>query len=143
MCDRELARKTLTDGAYTCVFARDGQFRSDTARGVSPLLAALDSQENYAGWSAADKVVGRGAAFLYVLLGVREVWAAVMSRGAREVLERHGIACFPETETDAIRNRAGDGFCPMESAVAGIDDPFLALAAIRAKRRELMKRETG
>lgn len=141
MSDRETAKETLLRGSYTCVFARAGQLRTDTARGVSPLLSALDSGQSYAGWSAADRVVGLGAAFLYVLLGVREVWAGVMSRGARTMLEEHGITCFPEEMTESIRNRAGDGVCPMEEAVSEIDDPLAALAAIRAKRRELMQKK--
>ena len=38
-----------------------------------------------------DKVVGRAAAFLYVLLEVKEIYAGVMSEGAADVLSKYGI----------------------------------------------------
>jgi len=33
----------------------------------------------------------------------------------------------------AVVNRKGDGICPMEEAVEGIDDPSAAIAAIKEK----------
>lgn len=55
---------------------------TSTERGVKPLLQWLDGENSVKGFSAVDKVVGRAAAFLYVLLEVKEVYAGVMSEGA-------------------------------------------------------------
>ena len=53
------------------------------------------------------------------------------------LLEQHHIECEYGQLVPAIRNRAGDGFCPMESAVLSIDDPAQALAAIKQTLQSL------
>ncbi len=104
------------------------------------MLSWLAEGENCRGMFAADKVVGRAAAFLYVLLEVREVYALVMSECAEEVLLRFGVAYSFEERVPAIRNRAGDGFCPMEQAVLEIDEPNDALLAIKKRLAELQEK---
>ena len=133
------ARVLLESGSYTCVVCRDDQVHTTTARGVAPLLQWLDSGLDLRGFSAADRVVGRGAAFLYCLLGVETVYARVMSHPAAEVLRLHGIDAHADTFVDSIINRKGDGPCPFEAAVMDIYDAEEALAAIRNKRSQLMK----
>ena len=68
------ARAMLESGGYTCVLCRGDAILTDKRRGVRPLLDLLDSRENFVGYSAADKVVGKAAAFLYQLLGVEFVY---------------------------------------------------------------------
>lgn len=115
----------------TCVLCKGTiQYRS-TQRGVRPLLAWLDEGTDLMGFSAADKVVGRGAAFLYRLLGVRRVHGGIMSVAAVKVLRSGGIEASWDTLTESIRNRQGDGPCPMEAATAACTDPEEALNAIR------------
>lgn len=125
------ARRKLTVGDFTCVLSKDGQFYTSTLRGVAPLLAWLDRGEALQDFSAADKVVGKAAAFLYCLLGVKEVFAPVMSKAALEVLTSQGIAAYYDTLTEGIVNRRKTGPCPMESATKDIQDPAQALLAIR------------
>lgn len=122
---------------YTCVLCRGDAIRWSRERGVKPLLTLLDSGESLREFAAADRVVGKAAAYLYVLLGVRSLYAGVISRPAKETLERFGIELAYETLVDGIRNRTGDGFCPMESAVREIEEPEQALAAIRETLRRL------
>lgn len=130
MSDIERARARLSEGGFTCVMCREEQTLVSTQRGVKPLLSWL-SEGRGEDFSAADKVVGGGAAFLYVLLLVREVYAEVMSEPALETLTKHGIKAEYGTLCDNIINRAGTGICPIEQAVAGIDDPTEALKAIK------------
>jgi len=68
-----------------------------------------------------------------VLLGVKEVWAGVMSEAAAEVLDRYGIRASQDKLVANIINRAGTGICPFEEAVLDIHSPEEALTAIRAK----------
>ena len=131
MRDLQTARDLLAAGGYTCILCRDGECVTATARGVRPLVDWLDSGRDFRGFCAADKVVGRATAFLYVLLGVRAVHALVMSTPAREVLQAHGIAASWDRETAGIINRRGDGPCPFEHAVMGVTDPSDALIRIR------------
>jgi len=131
------ARRMLETGDYTCVICGKAQVYTTTDRGVAPLLSWLDNGTDLKGFSAADRVVGRGAAFLYCLLGVKEVYARIMSRPAAQVLQEHGIGFCAGTLVAGIVNRAGNGPCPFEAAVIDIQDPQEALASIRKKRREL------
>ena len=135
----EDARALLREEGYTLVACADGRVYTDRARGVAPLLALLDSGVSLAGGVAADRVVGRAAAYLYCLLGVREVYAAVVSLPALEVLEAGGVAVTFELCVPAIRNRTGEGYCPMESATRALPPTAAAeaLAVIRQTRERL------
>ncbi len=127
----------LDSGSYTCAACLGGTIHTATHRGVRPLLNWVQEGTDLRGFSAADRVVGRATAFLYVLLGVKEVYARVMSRPAAQVLEAAGIAAYAGTLTDGIVNRQGNGPCPFEAAVLHIQDPDQALLAIRAKMAQL------
>lgn len=133
MNNLEKARALLASGEYTCAVCRDDEYHTTHERGVKPLLNWLDTQTDLKDASAADRVVGRGAAFLYCLLQVKEVHARVMSRPAAEVLSAHGITAMADTFVDGIINRKGTGPCPFEEAVMHITDPQEALSAIRKK----------
>lgn len=137
MTDLEKARALLAAGNYTCAVCRGSEQHTTHDRGVKPLLTWLDSRTDLKNASAADRVVGRGAAFLYCLLGVKEVHARVMSRPAAEVLTAHGITALADSFVDGIINRKGTGPCPFEEAVMTITDPEEALAAIRKKMAQM------
>lgn len=138
MTDLEKARSLLASGAYTCAICRGEDAYTTQLRGVKPLLDWLDSGLDLKNASAADRVVGRGAAFLYCLLGIQAVYARVMSRPAAEVLAAHGIAVQADTFVNGIINRKGTGPCPFEEAVMSLHDPREALAAIRSKMAQLL-----
>jgi len=135
----EKARSLLDTGKYTCVVCRDNQIHTTTDRGVAPLLFWLETETDLNGFSAADRVVGRGAAFLYCLLGVKEVYAQVMSEPAAEVLRAYGICAQAGTFVEGIINRKGTGPCPFEAAVMDIRDAREALTAIRNKRKQMQE----
>ena len=124
------AKSCLQEGHFTCVLADGKHVLTTTERGIQPLRHWLQSGQSFENYVAADRVVGKAAAFLYVLLGVRAVYAEIVSVPAAEVLNHYGIQLSYEKQVDAIRNRTGDGFCPMEQSVRMIDDPNHALEAI-------------
>ena len=131
------AKQLLLTGQYTCVLVKDSDVLTSTHRGVRPLVDWLHSDLSVRGYSAADKVVGRATAFLYVLLGVSELYAAVVSQPALDVLELHGISVEYGKCVDNIINRSGDGICPFENAVMNITDPDHAHTAIIQKMRSM------
>lgn len=135
--DTAKAIEELNHGSYTCVLCKGDVVYTSTERGVKPLLGWLDEGVDLKGFSAADKVVGKAAAFLYVLLGVREVYAHIMSEPAIETFSGNGISFQYGTSAPYIINRAGTGKCPMEEAVGGLSEPSDALAAVRRKLAEL------
>lgn len=137
-CDLVNAVKILNKENYTCVLCcGDNQYTSAKC-GVKPLLDWLESGMDFNGFSAADKVVGNAAAFLYVLLGVKAVYALVISEAAIHTLKENGVEIQYDLAVKYIVNRTGDGCCPMEECVKGLSDPKKALCAIRIKLKELM-----
>lgn len=135
----EKAKKELIVGKHTCVMCKDNTLYTSDKRGVAPLISWLDSGINFKNFSAADKVVGKAAAFLYVLLGVKEVYAEIISEPASETLDKFGISQQYATKVNAIRNRTNTGFCPMETTVLFLENPEEALKAIINKIEELRK----
>ena len=101
----------------------------------------LNEGTDLSGASAADRIVGKAAAFLYVLLGVRTVYAPLISVPAQETLRAHGIEAIADAVVPAIRNRTDTGFCPMESAVWDISDQREAKAALERKISEMMAKK--
>ena len=110
-----------------------------TDRGIKPLIAAIDSGVDYSDCDATDRIVGKAAANLYLLIKVKSVSACVMTYAAKNLLSANGIECDADTYTDNIVNRNGDGLCPMETAVADAETPDAALNAIREKIKLMQK----
>lgn len=133
----EKAKELLETGGYTCVLTDGERVHTSVLRGVRPLVQLVENKLPTAGFSAADKVVGKATAYLYVLLGVRGLYAQVISRPALEVLQAAGITVRYDTLVGHIINRQGDGICPFEEAVLGIHTPEEAKAAIFAKMDEM------
>ena len=134
--NKDMARaKALLDNnkEYTCAACRAEREFVAMEHGIRPLLCWLDEGIDLVGASAADRIVGKAAAFLYVRLGVRAVYAPLMSAPAQETLCANGIEATADKVVPAIRNRTDTGFCPMESAVWEISDPREAELALRRK----------
>ncbi len=130
------AKQTLGE-EYTCVLCFENEIITSKDRGVKPLLTLLKTGRDFSSFSAADRVVGRGAAFLYVLLKIKKIHAKVLSESALEVLKANGIFVEFETLTKNIKNRSGNGICPMEQATENTTDPNEALILIEKKLGEL------
>ena len=117
------SKKRLLDGAYTCVLYNGETEIVSSERGVSFLLGLYNSGKNYSGYVSADKVVGKGAALLYAILGIKEIYAFVISESALSVLNNNDITCTYDTLVPHIINRRGDGICPIECATMDIVNP--------------------
>jgi len=135
--DLEKAKNILRQELYTCVLCRGDAVYTSTFRGVKPLVQWLRSEMDFSGFCAADKVIGRATAFLYLLLGIPQVYAQVISRPALGVFQVHGIHVEYGQLVYNIINRRGDGLCPFEAAVLEIQDPQQAYASILHKMDEM------
>ena len=125
------AQQLLFDNGYTCVVIKDEFCFTSQQRGVKPLLELLDNKICVSGGIAADKVVGKAAAFLYALLGVKEIYASVLSELALDILQKNGISVEYGELVPMIKSRDGKGFCPMEQATLNVDDKYIALEVIK------------
>lgn len=130
------AKEMLIQGKYTCVILNNNEIYTSRDRGVKPLLDWYNNVDSCGG-VAADKVVGKAAAFLYVLMDISEIYAKVISRPAYEVLKNYGVKITYDEIVDAIRNRSNTGFCPMESSVWEINEPIKAYEVIVETRNML------
>lgn len=137
MKDIEKAKELLHSGDYTCVVCKDEELYTSMLRGVKPLVQWYDANRNFKDFAAADKVVGKATAFLYVLLKVRSVYAKVISKVALEVLKEHNVIVEYDTVVEHIINRQGDGICPFEATVLNTQNPQTAYELILNKMREM------
>lgn len=113
------------------IFSDKGVFTSSD-RGVKPLLHLLENEKDFLkGASVADKVVGKAAALLMVLGGVKEVHTGIISEPAVEVFEKHNITFFFDKKVERIINRKGDGLCPMETLCIDVEEPSEAFEKIK------------
>lgn len=104
----------LQYGRHSLVVAGD-EIRTFDGRGISDLYHLLTKNPIFLrGASVADKVVGKGAAALLILGGVRELFAEVISTSALGLFKDTGISVSFAQEVPYIINRKGDGICPVE-----------------------------
>lgn len=107
----------LHAGGYSCVIANGDRIRTFTQRGVADLYDLLVQEPEFLhGASVADKVIGKAAASLMVLGGVREVYTRTISRPALQLLQEAGVMVTCDEVVDHIINRDRTGWCPLEQA---------------------------
>ena len=137
MTDIELA-KTNLDGHSVCL-CRNDEIITDDGRGISPMMRFIAEGKELTGYSAADLIVGKAAAMLFVKAGIVCVHGKTMSESGKAYLEAHGIPCTYNVLTEKIINRQGTDICPMEKTVAEISDADEAYEALGRKLAELRK----
>lgn len=107
--------------------------------GVRDLEHLLDHEpEMLYGATIADKVIGKAAAAMVVVGGVKELYAEVMSKKAIPFLDEAGIAYSYGTLVDTIIEE-GDR-CQLEKITAPATTPEETVALLRAHFEE-KKRE--
>ena len=135
MTDIMIAKEHL-DGHSICL-CKGGEWFTDDGRGISPMMRFTAQNKPLEGYSAADIIVGRAAAMLFVKAGIVSVYARVLSKGAKEYLDEHNIPVSYEILTEKIIDRTGKDICPMEKAVADITDPDEGYEALKAALERL------
>ena len=137
MTDIEKARALLLSEKTTIALCRGEDILTSEKRGIAPMLGFIKDGVDLDGYSAADRIVGKAAALLFVLVGIKNVYAEVLSESGAAVLHANSIPYSYGTLCDRIINRAKTGICPMEQAVAGTESPEKAYAALVKKVEEL------
>ncbi len=135
-----LAKQALSPPDVTCAVVQKGAVVSTgKGMGVKPLLSVYNATpELLRGAAVADTVIGKAAAMLLIHAGALAVYGAVMSRPAAQALKAHGLFHEYGTLVPMIQNRTGNGSCPLEQSVTDIDDPALAVQALKRRIAELM-----
>jgi len=132
--DLNLAKQRLTQKNLSLVIAKNGIVLFETeSHGISGLLKAIKQlQNNMAGSSVADRIVGRAAALLLVYSGVVAVFAVTASDGGIEVLKNNHVFHEFGRQVPRILDSKRVDVCPFEKLVAKFSDPKEAYEELKA-----------
>ena len=123
------ARQMLSIGGYKLVVCAKDSVHVSEDSGLDSLLS-LVGEDTWIGAAAANRVVGKAAAMLFVLLRVKSLYAEVITETAKAVLEAQGIECVYGTLVERLIDADGK-VCPSELAVENVVDPSDAPAALK------------
>lgn len=127
------AKDYLNRNRQTLVIVREeGIVFSSEESGIKGFLKAM-RQESLQGCYVADKIVGKALALLMVKVKIKGVYTPLISEKALEILHAEGVEIYFDDTAEYIKNRAGDGSCPMEMLCANISAPEEAYRAICEK----------
>ena len=132
--NRDLAHaiQLLNTTGKHCVLCKDTHIITGSANSMGTLLMLLNSQTETQDFYAADLVVGKSSAYLYVLLGVKAVYATIMSEAAIYTLARYGVYPRCSQSVPEIDDNMDSTVCAMDKIVNSIKDAHTALRVIQA-----------
>lgn len=136
--------KLLHEEQCSCVILSEGELYKGHSRGVADLYRLLrEEPEVLSGAWIADKVVGKAAAALMILGGVEYVYADTISSHALELFGQTDIRVTYGILTDHIINRAGTGWCPLETRCHRLNSPAKCLTEIENFMNEIKNQTTS
>lgn len=136
----EKAKSLLHEGGFTFALTNGEKTFTSDKRGVAPVLMLLETDSRLLkGAYIADRVIGKAAALLLIYGGVNEIYADTVSSPAVEICKSHNIPLFYKDLVPLIKNRTGEGMCPMEASVLFIDNPARAFEVIAELYKKMTK----
>ena len=133
----EEAIELINNSKATCITVKNNELATvASAQGIAYLID-LYEKDMLKDVFLADKIIGKAAAIILTLGGVKSCYGYTVSESALNWLDKHNIPVTYKTTTPVIQNRKGDGMCPMEATVKNIDNPEEALVALKNKVAEL------
>jgi hypothetical protein len=140
--DLEIAKEKLKQRNLALVIAKRGEVIFETSsHGIAGLLRAVEELgEEMRGSSAADKILGKAAALLFIYAGVIAVFAVTASERGIQALKDSNVLCQFENRVPHILNSKRDDICPFEKLVFNISNPreaYEKLKSLVAERRHI------
>lgn len=122
--DKNIVKEIFKENDYSLVFVKSGQvILTSRDSGIKPLYNIIkNDREEFINSSVSDKVVGKGAAIIYDLLGISYLYAEVISDPAREFLKNKNIEIEYNINIPNIMNRNQTDLCPIEKISQAIGD---------------------
>lgn len=106
----------------SCVIRNGEDVREYYQRGIKDLYELYKVDSKFLnGASVADKVVGRAAAALLILGGVKRLYADTISQLALDILSKSDMEVSYSQAVPHIINRTKTAPCPLESATRDIE----------------------
>ena len=112
----EEAKKLIQDDEYSCVIVKNGNIlHKQIGKGIKPLLELYKNyREDLNGAIVVDKIIGKAAASVVIVSGVKQVYAKKISKAGLAFLEQYKVALEYGELIDHIENRDKTDLCPME-----------------------------
>ena len=137
-------RQNLIDYLFTekcsCIIRNRNEIRVFHERSVKDLYRLLKEESEFLdGAFVADKVVGKAAAALMILGGVKEVFANVISQPAYKLFGRARVCAEYTLMVPHIINRSQTDWCPLERNCANAVSAEECLPIIKNFMAEISK----
>lgn len=139
----EEAKKLIKEEAASFVVIKEGKIQyRDKGIGVRPIMQVLSKdKELLKGAVIVDKMIGKAAAMLLSMGGAVWVHGVLMSEAAENYLTARKIGFSFDESIPFVSNRTKDGLCPLEDAVAGVEDEREAYEKLKDRIAFLMRRK--
>lgn len=112
----QIRKKLYETNASLVVYSAKGEIKQYYQNRIKDIKDILqEDKEALKGAIVADKVIGKVAASILTIAGVKEIYADVMSQYAILVLEENGVKYEYKQKVDYIKNKDNTGMCPMEN----------------------------
>jgi iron complex outermembrane receptor protein len=132
--DLEIAKNRLKITNATLVIVKDKKiiFESNS-KGISDLVKAIEFfKKELFGSSAADIIIGKAAALLFIYARLDSVFAKTMSKSAMLALKNSNIKFEYEKIVPRIMNKEKNDICPFEKLVIDCSSPTQAYEKIKS-----------
>ena len=139
MQDLELAKERLNEKSLTLSIVKNGEIIfENVSNGISGFLEAIENLGNsLEEASVADRVVGKAIALLCAYVKAKAVYAATLSIGAKDVLEKYSVYHEWENLVENILDINKAGICPFEKLATEISNPKHAYRKLKALQNSL------
>jgi len=149
--DLKMAIEVVESGGVVFAAFKDGKMiYNSSARGVKPAMEFLAlGTEITRGSCVADRVIGKGSSMIISMSGCERIYAGVISEDADKYLRGRKFDVTFGRRVDHIINRKGDGLCPVEKLLKGIEDPYEGLTVIKTflknigRTRDELQKDAG
>ncbi len=112
------------EGTSVVLIKNDTIIHTDDGRGVSALIRLYESHpDKLKDAIVVDRMIGKAAAMILILAGVKAVYGETFSVAGKATLEAEGIDVKYNRVIDMISNREGNGICPFERSVLDCQSP--------------------
>lgn len=117
MSDLEIIKNILLEKNASLVVCYKGgeikEYYQDRIKDIKEIL----NEDKFALKDAviADKVIGKVAASILTVAGVKEIYAGIISEFAVPVLEENNIKYEYNEKVEYVKNKDNTGMCPMEN----------------------------
>ena len=117
----------LHTGGYSCTIANGGKIRTFTQRGLADLYDLLTQEPEF----LKGALIGKGAAALMILGGIKELYTDIISTKALELFRKSDVKVDFAQEVAFIWNRNHTGGCPVETMCSEVESAEEILPLIR------------